>query len=165
MTRHSRTHHPSRCKRCGARCLEPKLELRRVCKYCKREFNRTCLYEHQKWHCPKNPNRVKRTFTKKQCPQCKKMIHEKSFSRHVKSHTKKKVSWPLFKLFKWVSWYLIDWGVWMRLEASGSGWWVVWMHKEALVFCGVCIHYKKRWFFVKCAFTTKERGPKYLTPL
>ena len=31
---------------------------------------RQCVYEHKKWHCPKNPRRLKRTFNKKQCPDC-----------------------------------------------------------------------------------------------
>ena len=91
MKRSGQTHHHGhhRCRKCGARTPEPKLD-RRVCKHCKKEFNRTCLYEHQKWHCSKNPHRKTRTFSKKKCPHCKKLIHEKSLSRHVKTHKKKK---------------------------------------------------------------------------
>ena len=42
-----------------------------------------------KWHCPANPNRQKRVFSKKKCPHCSKMIHQKMYSRHVKTHSKK----------------------------------------------------------------------------
>ena len=90
MKRSGQTHHHGhrRCRKCGARTPEPKLD-RRVWKHCKNEFNRTCLYEHQKWHCASNPNRKTRSFSKKKCPQCNKSIHEKSFARHMKTHSRK----------------------------------------------------------------------------
>ena len=88
-SRHS--HNPHQCKFCGKRAPEPRLETRRTCPYCKKELARQCVYEHMKWHCPKNPHRKKkRTFKKKLCPDCGKKIHEKSFSRHRRSHSKKK---------------------------------------------------------------------------
>ena len=43
----------TRCHKCGARTPEPKLEHRRLCPYCKKEFNRTFLYEHMRFHCRK----------------------------------------------------------------------------------------------------------------
>lgn len=61
-----------------------------MCPHCGKEFNRTCLYEHMKWHCPRNPAIKKRSFKKKKCAVCKRNFHEKSFSRHVKTHSKQK---------------------------------------------------------------------------
>ena len=88
---HSKSqHHPPHCRHCGKRSPEPSLETRRRCKHCGKEMARTCIYEHQKFHCPKNKNKKQRSFRKKQCPQCKRFFHEKSLSRHVRSHSKKK---------------------------------------------------------------------------
>ena len=79
----------TQCKRCGHRTPEPRLETRRACRFCKKEMARQCIYEHEKWHCPQNPNRMSRSFKKKQCPDCGKRIHEKSFARHRRSHRKR----------------------------------------------------------------------------
>ena len=59
------TQRQTSCKKCGHRTPEPRLENRRKCPYCKKEMARQCVYEHKKWHCPKNPRRSKRTFKKK----------------------------------------------------------------------------------------------------
>ena len=80
---------PHQCKHCGKRSPEPSLENRRRCHFCSKEMARQCLYEHIRYHCQKNPKRIKRTFKTRKCPDCAKRIHEKSFARHVRSHSKK----------------------------------------------------------------------------
>ena len=87
--KHSRKSHPPNCRHCGKRFPEPSLETRRQCKMCGKEMARTCIYEHQRWHCPKNKTKNQRTFHKKQCRHCKRFFHEKSLSRHVRTHSKK----------------------------------------------------------------------------
>ena len=84
---HHEHHRPHQCKRCG-HMKAASLETRRVCKYCNKEMARQCIYEHQRFHCPKSPHRTKRTFTKKKCEVCGKMAHEKSIARHRRSHSK-----------------------------------------------------------------------------
>ena len=53
-----------RCVHCGKRDLEHALQERRICFKCGIEVSRTGLYPHLKYHCPKNPNRKKRTYSK-----------------------------------------------------------------------------------------------------
>ena len=121
---------PCRCQKGGARSPEPKLELRRWCKYCKREFNRTCLYEHQRWHCPDNPHRKKRSFTTKKCHHCKKMIHEKKFLPPCQDSFEEEVAVSFHSVVQWFNRSLgvphgqhVSGCVWMRCVDSQETLW------------------------------------------
>ena len=82
------------CKFCGKRTPERSLETRRRCRFCKKEMARTHVYTHEQYHCPKNPNRKKRSYKTVACPICGKAVHEKYLSKHVQSqhHSRSKKS-------------------------------------------------------------------------
>ena len=53
------------------------------CLYCGKLLTKRGVYEHERHSCRKNPNRVKRTFGKKRCPECGKAYHAAGLRAHM----------------------------------------------------------------------------------
>ena len=53
------------------------------CLYCGKKFTSKGVYEHERNHCPKNPNRKKRIFGKLQCRVCKQFYHAAGLRTHM----------------------------------------------------------------------------------
>ena len=53
------------------------------CLYCGRLFSKKGVYEHERCHCPKNPNKKKRSFGRVKCKICGEMYHEAGLRAHM----------------------------------------------------------------------------------
>ena len=56
-----------------------------ACEHCGRFFTARGVKEHVRHHCPANPNRRKRVFTKSKCLHCGKRMHSAGLRVHVAS--------------------------------------------------------------------------------
>ena len=56
-----------------------------ACEHCGRLFTARGVKEHVRHHCPANPNRRKRVFTKSKCLHCGKRMHSAGLRVHVAS--------------------------------------------------------------------------------
>ena len=55
---------------------------KKQCSHCRKIVSAKGMSEHERFHCPKNPNKEKRVYSSKRCPICNKMIHEKGLRIH-----------------------------------------------------------------------------------
>ncbi len=55
------------------------------CKFCGRRFTQRGVLEHQRHHCPGNPDRRKREFKMTRCKHCGKKLHGNGLRVHVAS--------------------------------------------------------------------------------
>ena len=53
------------------------------CLYCGKRCTSKGVYEHERHHCPKNPNRKKRSFGKVQCRVCGELYHKAGLRTHM----------------------------------------------------------------------------------
>ncbi len=53
------------------------------CRHCGRLFSNKGVYEHEKYHCPHNKLRQKRSYSVLRCHECGAKVHEKHLSTHL----------------------------------------------------------------------------------
>ena len=53
------------------------------CLHCGKMLTARGCAEHERHHCPKNPNRRKRTFGKSTCIHCGKRVHSNGLRAHI----------------------------------------------------------------------------------
>ena len=53
------------------------------CLYCGKRCTSKGVYEHERHHCPKNPHRKKRSFSKLQCRVCGQLYHAAGLRTHM----------------------------------------------------------------------------------
>ena len=53
------------------------------CLYCRKRCTSKGVYEHERHHCPKNPNRRKRSWGKVKCRVCGQMYHSAGLRTHM----------------------------------------------------------------------------------
>ena len=76
----------SKLQKCRVQEMQGKVSPKNTaCEHCGRFFTARGVKEHVRHHCPANPNRRKRVFTKSKCLHCGKRMHSAGLRVHVAS--------------------------------------------------------------------------------
>jgi hypothetical protein len=76
----------SKLKKCRVQEMQGKVSPKNTaCEHCGRFFTARGVKEHVRHHCPANPDRRKRVFTKSKCLHCGKRVHSAGLRVHVAS--------------------------------------------------------------------------------